>query len=110
MRQRLASLLLALAAAPLAAADDLPDGARARLGAKHERPVPLLSVAFSPDSKLVAAGQDDGRIALWDAATARLVRSWAAHEGAVQSLAFARDGKQLASGGRDGNVRLWDPA
>src|SRR5262249_43553762 len=90
--------------------EDLPGGARARLGEKSDRPVPLLSVAFSPDSKLVASGQDDGRIALWDATTARLLRSWRAHDGSVLSLAFSPDGQQLASGGRDGTVRLWDPA
>src|SRR5262245_18401822 len=109
MRQRLACLLV-LAAAPLATAEDLPDGARARLGEKRDRPVPLLSVAFSPDSRLVAAGQDDGRITLWDATTARIHRSWRAHDGSVLSLAFSPDGKRLASGGRDGTVRLWDPA
>ena len=58
------------------------------------------SVAFSPDGRLVATGQFDGRLLLWS--TARLApvgRPVEAHEGRVITLNFSRDGRTLASAG-----------
>jgi WD40 repeat protein len=71
-------------------------------------------VAFSPDGKLVAVGDSyfgqssnpQGRVLLWEAATGRLLRTFAGHGNVVRSVAFSPDGKRLASGS-DG-VRVWD--
>jgi WD40 repeat protein len=83
--------------------------ARVLAGAKG-----CCAVAFSPDGKLVAAGDNysgtssnpQGRVLLWEAATSRLVRTFAGHGNIVRSVAFSPDGKRLASGS-DG-VRVWD--
>jgi WD40 repeat protein len=75
----------------------------------------LLSVAFSPDGKRVAAGEGDlflpqaGAVRVWDVAGGEPVATLRGHTGAVRAVAFAPDGKRLASGGSDGTVRLWDP-
>jgi WD40 repeat protein len=70
----------------------------------------VLSVAYSPDGRLLATGAWDGSLRLWQPDTARLVREWAGHDGWVKSVAFAPDGKTLASAGKDGRVRFWDVA
>jgi WD40 repeat protein len=59
-------------------------------------------LSFSPDGKLLAAG--DGR--LLDAASGKV--RFTLPPGGVP--AFAPDGKMLAYGGPDGGVRLWDVA
>ena len=45
---------------------------------RHESPV--LSVAFSPDGKLLATGTQAGVVRLWQAKTGQELRKWQAHE------------------------------
>ena len=47
------------------------------------------SVAFSPDSSLIASGTDSGAVELWDAETHAEVHEIPAHLGDVLSLAFS---------------------
>jgi WD40 repeat protein len=74
----------------------------------------LLSVAFSPDGKRVAAGEGDlflpqpGAVRVWDVDGGEPTATLRGHTGAVRAVAFAPDGKRLASGGTDATVRLWD--
>lgn len=80
---------------------------------KKIRDVPIGTVqcaAFSPDGKIVAAGDCQRLIFLIDPATGKVVRQWTAHGDCVSALAFSRDGKVLASGGADKRIHLWDPA
>jgi len=73
--------------------------------------LPVESVAFSPDGKILASCSADGTVRLWDLATHRQIgRSLTGHTGPVLSVAFSPDGKTLASGGADHTVRLWDLA
>jgi WD40 repeat protein len=67
----------------------------------------VSTVVFSPDGKLLASGDSDGTIKLWDAATSVQLRSFKAHYGGVKSVLFSPDSKTLASGG-DHLIRLWD--
>ena len=68
-----------------------------------------LSVAFSPDSMQLAAGDGDGRVHLWNVRDGGL--AWTRRAGGdVTSVAFAPDGA-LASWSSDETViRLWAPA
>jgi WD40 repeat protein len=68
-----------------------------------------LPVAFSPDSKVLAAGDADGMIWLWHATSGRLAASLSGvgHRG-VASLAFSPDGTLLAVGTGDGTAELWN--
>jgi len=69
------------------------------------------AVAFSPDGKIVASGQDnDGMVTLWDTTTGHEIRVIQGHEGAVMAVAFNPEGTVLASGGEDRTIRLWDVA
>ncbi len=60
------------------------------------------TIAFSPDSKLLAAVLWEGRTGIWDSATGKLIR-WI-ESGAFYSIVqcdFSTDGKLLAVGGSD---------
>jgi WD40 repeat protein len=73
-------------------------------------------VAFSPDGTLLAGGDDDGAVRVWNAATGQPVgvpvqtNLAQANHVAVLGLAFSPDGTLLASGGGDGKLRVWNPA
>jgi hypothetical protein len=72
----------------------------------------VMSVQFSPNGQLVAAGNFDGSIELWDALTGDLRwRSKPRTGGAY--IAFSPDGRMLASTGHSSlsdNVCLWEAA
>ena len=68
----------------------------------------ILSVAFSPDGKLLATGDSNGEIRLWQVADGKQVLTCKGHTNWVVSLAFNSDGSTLASGSSDCTVRLWD--
>jgi hypothetical protein len=54
-------------------------------------------VTFSPDSLILAAGDDDGAINIWDTKTRRLRHTLKGHGVAVQHLSFFDDGRGLKS-------------
>lgn len=71
-------------------------------------PVPAIRV--SPDKKLLALAEADGKITLIDLATGKPVRQLAGHTAAVTSLSFSGNSARLVSGSTDKVVRVWDVA
>ena len=70
----------------------------------------VLSVAFSPDGKLLAAGDSKGEIRLWRVADGQPLLTFQGHTNWVCSVAFSPEGDLLASGSADGTVKLWNIA
>jgi WD40 repeat protein len=70
----------------------------------------VISVAFSPDGKLVASGSDGKTLKIWDITAGSIRRTLQGSCDQVQSMAFSPDGKLAASGHYNGRVRLWDAA
>jgi WD40 repeat protein len=67
----------------------------------------VRSLAFSWDAKLLAAGDDDGHIDIWETATGKR-RNRLSWEHMVTGLAFSPDGRMLAAGNGVDAVALWD--
>lgn len=70
----------------------------------------IRAVAFSPSGAILASGDSEGHVLLWNTHDGTLLAPLTDHSGAVQALAFSCDGKRLASSGANGDVRLWDLA
>jgi WD40 repeat protein len=69
----------------------------------------MTSVAFSPDGRLLAAGNLNGVGFLWEAASGKLQRRLPAGEG-LWCLSFHPGGHYLALGGWNGLLQVWDLA
>lgn len=89
----------------------------------------VTGAAFAPTSKMLACGDDEGMlylwntqcekklntltthvstIRLWSVANGRKIATFRGHPTDVQCLAFSSDGTHLASGSFDGTILLWD--
>ena len=69
----------------------------------------VLSVAFSPDDRLIVSGAADNTICLWGSRTGDPIgEPLKGHTNWVRSVAFSPDGKWIVSGSYDTSVCLWD--
>ncbi|WP_081237490.1 nSTAND1 domain-containing NTPase [Streptomyces viridosporus] len=72
------------------------------------------ALAFSPDGKYLAAGDESGQVTVWDGDAHEplgLLPASPVRDGKprhVSALAFSPDGHTLAAAGDDGTLRLWD--
>ena len=66
----------------------------------------VLSIAFSPNGKLLASGGRDNTVRLWNMETDEITKLYG-HRGWIYSVAFRPDGRTLAVGSWDKTVVLW---
>lgn len=98
--------------------DSQPPGSNDPNARQEPQRAAILALAFSPDGNLLASGDADGQVLLWeldqlddpdynppiiDAAV-----SGAGHDAAIRSLAFSPDGQFLASGSEDNTTIIRD--
>ncbi len=73
----------------------------------------VRSIAFSPDGHILASGNANGTINLWNVDNHELIgqplqQPSGSFFNSINSVAFSPDGKILASGSQDTTVTLWD--
>lgn len=74
-------------------------------GPHYGFPDSAVSLAFSPNGRVLAAGGRKGELFLFDAQSGRTVRADRAEESAPYPLLFHPDGRSLIAGGRAGSLR-----
>jgi RNA polymerase sigma factor (sigma-70 family) len=67
-----------------------------------------IRLAFSPDGKFLASGDEDGQVCLRDGVSGEPTRTLEGHSGWVTGVAFSPDGKSLVTGSLDKTVKVWD--
>ncbi|KYC37536.1 hypothetical protein WA1_47600 [Scytonema hofmannii PCC 7110] len=68
----------------------------------------VMSVAFSPNGKLLATGDTNGDVYLWRMANSQPILNCKGHKNSVWALSFSPHERILASGSDDQTIRLWD--
>lgn len=68
----------------------------------------LTALALNLDGSLLATGDEDGNLWLWDVGSGRVIGQLRGHEGAIAGLGFRPpDGYLLFSAGHDTTIRVW---
>jgi WD40 repeat protein len=75
---------------------------------RFEQTGPLAAVAFSADARMLATGGEDGRVQLWETASASLRATFHGHVAQVTTLRFGPGDDWLASAGSDTAILIWD--
>ena len=72
-------------------------------------PTTINVLAFSRDSRLIAAGKDFGRIVVWDVGSRQFLSAVETGQGIVHAVAFSADGQLLATAGEGDqfSLKLW---
>ncbi len=71
---------------------------------------PVRCLAFSPDSRTLAMGDESGRLTVCSTKDLGVLAGWEAHPNFINALGFSHDGATLYTGGQDGSVRSWSAA
>lgn len=76
-----------------------------------EHALPIVSLAFGLNGRIVASGSEDNTVQQWDVERREAVgRRLRGHKSWVSAVTISRDGEYVATGSWDMTVRLWDRA
>ncbi|CAG8520722.1 11111_t:CDS:10 [Paraglomus occultum] len=68
----------------------------------------ITALSYSPDGSLLAAGDAQGKIMVYDTVTGSVKLSqWVFHTARINSIAWSSDGKHAVSGSLDTNIYIW---
>jgi len=68
----------------------------------------VWTVAFSPDGRILASGDNDGVIKVWDTGSGQCLTTLQSGPSPIGALAFRLDGETLLSSSSDETIMLWD--
>ncbi len=71
----------------------------------------VRAVSFSPEDRLLAAGDEDGWLSIWNVADRQLqvrIPTRRSADPAITQVEFMPDGKTVATAGADGTLSVWD--
>src|SRR5207302_932463 len=68
----------------------------------------VLSVAFAPDGSLLASGNENGEIKLWNPLTGNLQATVRGEAEQLRCVAFTPDGRNIVAAGKAKVIRIWD--
>ena len=67
----------------------------------------VLAVAFSPDGRFLATGDQTGQVNVWDVQRRQIIFQFKGDASSVYTVKFSPDGKILAGAGYAGDIELW---
>jgi WD40 repeat protein len=67
----------------------------------------VKSIAIDRDHKIIACGNNDGTINLWNFNNGKEIKRSFNHPKAIRSLIFTQKGDKIISGCNDGVIRAW---
>jgi len=70
--------------------------------------VPVVSMVFSKNGLLLAAGDEKGIVRIWNMETKAILATLSGHTARVNNIRFSNDGEMLATGSFDKTVRIWN--
>ncbi|MBM84377.1 MAG: hypothetical protein CMJ78_27805 [Planctomycetaceae bacterium] len=68
----------------------------------------VLSIDLSRDGRLLATGEKNGNVRVWEVESNRPIARFETHETMVRAVAISPDAKQLVTGTHGKKLRLWD--
>lgn len=70
--------------------------------------IPVISLAFSKDNRLLASSDHNNSIIIWDLNKLTTIQRIYGHSDEVSSIAFSPNSEYLGSGSQDCKVRIWE--
>jgi WD40 repeat protein len=71
---------------------------------------PSYALAMHPDGFIVASGDREGKVSLWNLRTAKLISEFTPHQKEINGLIFTPDGSKLITSSAETTIKIWDRA
>ncbi len=67
----------------------------------------VTRLVFTPESRFMISGGQDGDVHIWDVDSGTLLNTLSGHTSAILLLWVSHDGRYLVTGANDGTIRVW---